>query len=176
MKCKARDTSVEELLQKLGKSLEKQGGSIIMVQYIIKNIQTWRNDQPQIHISPCITNHEKALNQAIEDQNILGWHLFLRELHSVKWNICYESWHEEKKGKEIAHTWDHYAIKLVMNFSIAIWVERCTFSKNKFKDSEHDLVLFNCQNLLEDITQNPLSIMKSDWKSLIIRKVLAGTE
>ena len=31
-KCKARDTSVEELLQKLGKSLEKQGGSNIMVQ------------------------------------------------------------------------------------------------------------------------------------------------
>ena len=57
-----------------------------------------------------------------------------------------------------------------MNFSIAIWAERCTLSKNEFKDSKHDLVLFNYQNLLKDITKNPLSIMKSDWKSLIIRK------
>ena len=91
LKCKARDNSVEELLQKLGKLLEKQGGSIIMVQYIIKTIQAWRNDQPQIYISSCITNHEQALNQAIEDQNILGWNLFLRGLHSIKCNTCYES-------------------------------------------------------------------------------------
>ena len=61
-------------------------------------------------------------------------------------------------------------IKLVMNFSIAIWAERCTLSKERFKDSEHDLVLFNCHNLLEDITLNPLTIMKSNWKSLILQK------
>ena len=73
----------------------------------------------------------------------------------------------KKKGKAM---WNHYAIKLVMNFNIAIWAEPCTLLKDKSKDSEHDLVLFNCQTLLEDITQNPLSIMKSDWKSLIIRK------
>ena len=81
--------------------LENQGGSIIMVQCMIKNIQAWRNNRPQVHISPCITNHEKALNQAIEDQNILGWNLFLRGLHSIKWNTRYESWHEEKKVKKL---------------------------------------------------------------------------
>ena len=57
-----------------------------------------------------------------------------------------------------------------MNFSISIWAERCTLSKEKFRDSEHDLVLFNCQNILEDITLNLLMIMKSDYKSLIVRK------
>ena len=80
----------------------------------------------------------------------------------MKWNTCYESWHEEKKGKALAHTWNHYTIKLIMNFSISIWAERCTLSKEKFKDSEHDLVLFNCQNILEDITSDPLMIMKND--------------
>ena len=57
-----------------------------------------------------------------------------------------------------------------MNFSISIWAERCTLSKEKFNDSEHDLVLCNCQNMLEDITLNPLMIMKNDCKSLIVRK------
>jgi hypothetical protein len=170
LKCEARDTLVEELLRKLGKSLGEQGGSIIMIQYIIMNIKAWRNDRPQVVIFPCITSHEKELNKAIEDQNILGWNLYLRGLHSVKWNTCYESWHEEKKGKDLAHTWNHYTIKLIMNFSISIWAERCTLSKEKFKDSEHDLVLFNCQNMLEDITSDPLMIMKNDWKSLIVSK------
>ena len=93
----------------------------------------------------------------------------LRGLHSVKWNTCYESWHG-KKGKALAHTWNHYTIKLVMNLSISIWAERCTLSKERLNDSEHDLVLFNCQNMLEDITLNPLMIMKSDYKSLIVKK------
>ena len=57
-----------------------------------------------------------------------------------------------------------------MNFSISIWAERCTLSKERFNDSKHHLVLFNCQNMLDDINLNPLMIMKSNYKSLIVRK------
>jgi hypothetical protein len=168
LKCGTRDTLVEELLRKLRKSLEDQGGLIIMIQYIIRNIKAWRDNRPQIFIFPSNTPHEKALNKAIEDQNILGWNLYLRGLHSVKWNECYKSWHEENKGKYLAHKWNHYTIKLVMNFSISIWAERCMLSKEKFKDSEHDLALFNCQNMLESITSDPSMIRKNDWKSLMV--------
>ena len=168
LKCGTRDILVKELIRKLGKSLEAQGGSIIMIQYITRNIIAWRENQTQILISPCRTLHEIVLNKAIEDQNILGWNLYMRGLHSEKWNECYDSWHKEKKGKQLAHKWNHYTIKLVMSFSIAIWAERCMLSKERFKDSAHDLALLNCQNMLEIIKSDPLMIMENDRKLLMI--------
>ena len=71
------------------------------------------------------TEHEKALNIAIKDQTKLGWHLFLRGMHAKSWNTAYLTWMKEKKEESLNMQWNHYTIKLMVNFTISIWAKRC---------------------------------------------------
>ena len=65
--------------------------------------------------------------------------------------------------------WNHYAINLIVKFTISIWADQCITSKEKFMDREYELLLHTCLSLLEEIKQEPTQILSSDQESLIVK-------
>ena len=65
--------------------------------------------------------------------------------------------------------WNHYAINLIVKFTISIWADQCITSKEKFMDREYELLLLTCLSLLEEIKQDPTQILSSDRESLIVK-------
>ena len=65
--------------------------------------------------------------------------------------MAYLTWREEKQDFSLSLYWNHYAINLIVNFTISICAERCITSEEKSKDREHDLLINTFISCLEEI-------------------------
>ena len=63
-------------------------------------------------------NTAKQHNALIQHQSTIGWHQYLRDFHSKKWNIAYLSWIDESHQQNSTHLWNVYSIPLIINLSI----------------------------------------------------------
>ena len=89
-------------------------------------------------------------------------------MHAHEWNLAYKTWVTERKCRVLPKNWNHYAINITVNFSIAVWAKRCSDSKEKFPDSEYELIIYNCENTLLSIQEDPSQLLKDDRRSLIV--------
>ena len=93
-----------------------------MIKYIIANIYCCHQNIPSVTLTKIVTNHEIALYEAITEQTKLGWNFYMRGRHVKDCNEAYHTWYLEIKSEIIPHKLNHYAIGLIMDFSIPIWV------------------------------------------------------
>ena len=112
-----------------------------MMKYIIVNIYQWHQNIPSVMITKTVTNHGITLYKAITEHTKLEWNLYLRGHHVKEWNEAYHTWYLERKSEILPHKWNHYAIGLIMDFSISIWVERCRLTHESFKAEKHGLLI-----------------------------------
>ena len=121
-----------------------------MTRVILQNIQEWRSKTaPRLCISEK-SKHERALNIAICDQSKIRLE-FISERYARK-ILEYSVLNlERKKEDSLNMHWNHYAINLIVKFTISIWADQCITSKEKFMDREYELLLHTCLSLLEEI-------------------------
>ena len=116
----------------------KKGASLFMVKHIMANIYRWICDDAPYIPENINTVHEQSVKNAIINQNNIEWHQYLRGLHSKIWNIAHIQWNIEAKQQNSTHLWNVYAIPAIINFSISIWVERCTQIKKLRALPDHE--------------------------------------
>ena len=131
-----------------------------MIKYIMANIFKCMNEEDLFVPSSKKTLHEEKVKMAIEDQNLIGWHQYLRGLHSKLWNEAHIQWIIESHQQNLTHLWNIYAILNLINLSITNWAEKCIRIRKIRKSPEHESILIQAKKLLHEIRNK--SILDTD--------------
>ena len=115
------------------------------------NIYRWLNDEDHFLPTSINSSHENKVKIAIGYQNFIGWHQFLRGIHSKFWDADHLQWVIDSRQQNATHQWNIYAILKFINLSISIWAGRCIQIRKLRLSPEHETILIKAKKLLSEI-------------------------
>ena len=73
----------------------------------------------------------------------------------------------QRKLKPLPKHWNFYIMGSMMDFSISLWVDRCTEIHSTMIPSEYILLKYNSRKLLQEMSQAQIALHQDDISLLI---------